>query len=140
MTTDLTIITTDWQSHKPALMRLREQVFINEQHVPVELEWDELDAEAVHLLATHNGAAVGCARVVGNQIGRMAVLMDWRNHGVGMALLDKAVQVVRQHGFPGAKLSAQTHAIGFYQKVGFQITSEPYLDANILHVDMQLLF
>lgn len=137
---DLKIVSVDWASQQPVLKRLREQVFILEQHVPVELEWDELDATAVHLLAINHNEAIGCARIINHQIGRMAVLKSWRHQGVGKALLEAAIRVVRQHGFPSATLSAQTHAIGFYQQAGFKIISESYLDANILHVDMQLLF
>ena len=140
MKEDLNIIATDWQSHRSELEFLREQVFIIEQHVPVELEWDEFDAVAVHLLATCNGKAIGCARVIGNKIGRMAVCQSCRHQGVGKALLDRAIEVVRKQGFSAAKLSAQTHAIGFYQRAGFVVTSDEYLDANIRHVDMQLSF
>lgn len=138
MLADLKIIGVEWASQKPALMRLREQVFINEQHVPPALEWDEQDATAQHLLAIHQGHEIGCARVVDNQIGRMAVLNPWRHHGVGKALLDAAIQVIRQQGFTYAKLSAQVHAIGFYQRAGFVFTSGEYQDAGIAHVDMQL--
>lgn len=140
MLTDLKIVSVSWASQKPALMRLREQVFIVEQHVPPALEWDEYDATAQHLLAIHQGQEVGCARIVGQQIGRMAVLTRWRHQGVGKALLDAAIQAIRQQGFSHAKLSAQVHAIGFYQRAGFVVTSSEYQDAGIAHVDMQLLF
>lgn len=138
MLADLKIISVEWASQKPALMRLREQVFIHEQHVPSSLEWDEHDATAQHLLAIHQGREIGCARVVDNQIGRMAVLTSWRHHGVGKALLAAAIQAIKQQGFTHAKLSAQVHAIGFYQRAGFVITSSEYQDAGIAHVDMQL--
>lgn len=138
MLADLKISRVDWASHKPALMRLREQVFIHEQHVPPALEWDEHDASAQHLLAICQGQPIACARIVGNQIGRMAVLKEWRTQGVGKALLEAAIQVVRQAGFPGVTLSAQVHAIGFYQRAGFIVSSGEYLDAGIVHVDMVL--
>ncbi len=140
MSADIKIMRADWASQQPDLVRLREQVFIVEQHVPMDLEWDEHDATATHLLAIHYNEAIGCTRIVGNQIGRMAVLKPWRRQGVGKALLDAAVQAVRQQGFSSAKLSAQMHAIGFYARAGFVITSPEYLDANIPHVDMQLAF
>lgn len=140
MLVDLKIINVEWVSQKPALMRLRGQVFISEQHVPPALEWDEHDVTAQHLLAIHQGQEIGCARIVVNQIGRMAVLAQWRHQGVGKALLDAAIQVIRQQGYTHAKLSAQVHAIGFYQRAGFVISSSEYQDAGIAHVDMRLLF
>ncbi len=123
----------------PECCRIRQRVFIEEQQVPVDLEWDESDETATHLLASLNGQAVACARVVPEgYIGRMAVLPEWRGQGIGEALLLQAVNLCRQLGVTHARLSAQTHAIGFYQQAGFEVCSEPYLDANILHVDMQL--
>jgi predicted GNAT family N-acyltransferase len=119
--------------------RIRQRVFIEEQRVPVDLEWDETDETAIHLLASLDGKAVGCARVMPEgYIGRMAVLPEWRGKGIGEVLLLQAIQICRQCDVSHARLSAQTHAIGFYQQAGFEVCSEPYLDANILHVDMQL--
>lgn len=128
-----------WQTHATALKRVREEVFIKEQHVPVELEWDAMDESARHLLAVSDaGEPVGCARLTGDgNIGRMAVLKPWRNVGVGRALLTQAVYLYQQQGLDCIKLSAQIHAIGFYEKSGFKVCSKPYLDADILHVDMQ---
>jgi len=119
---------------------VREEVFIKEQHVPVELEWDGLDASARHLLALNAaGEAIGCARLPGDgSIGRMAVLKPWRGSGVGTALLKKAVEQYQQQGIAAITLSAQVHAIHFYEKAGFKVCSAPYLDAGILHVDMRL--
>lgn len=111
-----------------------------EQQVPIELEWDGLDESAVHLLATsRDDEAIGCARLIGDgSIGRMAVLKSWRNLGVGKALLEIAILHYQQQGTQPITLSAQTHAIGFYQQAGFKVCSKPYLDAGIMHVDMQL--
>lgn len=123
----------------PECCRIRQRVFIEEQRVPVDLEWDETDETAIHLLASLDGEAVACARVVPEgYIGRMAVLPQWRGKGIGEALLVQAINICRQFEVTHARLSAQTHAIGFYQQAGFEVCSEPYLDANILHVDMQL--
>lgn len=123
----------------PECCRIRQRVFIEEQHVPVDLEWDETDEAAIHLLASLDGQAVGCARVMPEgYIGRMAVLPAWRGKGIGEALLLQAIQMCRQFDVSHARLSAQVHAIGFYQQAGFEVCSEPYSDADILHVDMQL--
>lgn len=121
--------------------RIRKQVFIEEQHVPVALEWDASDATALHLLAMLDGVPVACARVLPDgHIGRMAVLPEWRGRGVGEALLLQAVQECQQLDVSHARLSAQTHATGFYERAGFEVCSEPYMDADITHVDMQLEF
>ena len=118
---------------------IRERVFIDEQHVPAELEWDKADSTARHVLAQADGQPAGCARVLPDgHIGRMAVLPEWRGQGVGMALLLQAIQICRELEVTHARLSAQTHATGFYQKAGFEICSQPYIDAGLLHVDMQL--
>ncbi len=129
-----------WQTHAQQLKTVREQVFIIEQQVPVELEWDGLDESAQHLLALdHAGETIGCARLVGDgSIGRMAVLKHWRGFGVGAALLSEAIAYFRLHDAQTIMLSAQIHAIPFYQKAGFAVCSQPYLDAGILHVDMRL--
>lgn len=122
-----------------ALRQIREQVFMIEQSVPVELEWDAYDIDATHLLGLDNQAhPIACARIIHNSIGRMAVLKSWRGLGVGKALLNQAIQVCKARKSNKITLSAQSYAIEFYVKAGFVVTSEPYLDANIWHVDMQL--
>ncbi len=129
-----------WQSTmQAALKAVRTQVFIIEQHVPLSIEWDEHDAEAIHLLAFDDANhAIGCARILTKgRIGRMAVLSAWRRQGVGHALLMKALEICKRLGMTQVALSSQTHAIKFYQQYGFVVTSDAYIDANIWHVDMQ---
>lgn len=130
-----------WATHETQLKLIREQVFVFEQFVPTELEWDGLDIDAMHLLAfNQQGKAIGCARLFNNgSIGRMAVLQEMRGLGIGQALLSAAINICKQHHLEKATLSAQTHAIEFYQKAGFVVVSDVYLDANIPHVDMQLM-
>lgn len=136
----ISLIEVTWNAEQKALRAVRTAVFIEEQHVPPELEWDGLDAKALHLLACNAaGDAIGCARILsGGVIGRMAVLAPWRGKGVGMALLRKAVQVCRERGWRDVRLSAQIYAIAFYEKAGFVVCSEEYLDAGIPHRDMCL--
>jgi predicted GNAT family N-acyltransferase len=123
----------------PECRKIRQRVFVDEQQVPVSLEWDASDAVAMHLLAMVDKKAVACARVLDDgHIGRMAVLSEWRGQGIGEALLLQAIQECQRLGVTHAGLSAQTHAINFYARAGFVVSSEPYLDANIMHVDMQL--
>lgn len=134
----VSIIEVTWNIAQKELSEIRTAVFIEEQHVPPELEWDGLDHAALHLLAFNaDGEAVGCARILsGGVIGRMAVLAPWRGRGVGMALLSNALQVCHERGWRDIRLSAQIHAIAFYEKAGFIGCSEEYLDAGIPHRDM----
>lgn len=133
------VIQVTWASHAPQLMAIREQVFVVEQNVAPAFEWDALDATAVHLLAMAADQPIGCARIIDyKKIGRMAVLKSWRGRGVGQALLHKGVAICQAQGSEVIKLTAQTHAITFYEQAGFIATSDVYQDANIPHVDMQL--
>ena len=130
----------NWELNQQEITSIREQVFLTEQHVTPELEWDGLDETAEHLLAVdHRGSAIGYARIVDQQrIGRMAVLPDWRGLGVGKALLQMAIATCRVSGCKEISLSAQCYAIGFYEQAGFKVCSEEYLDADIPHRDMTL--
>lgn len=136
-----------WQekSVQQHLRDIRSQVFIVEQNVPVELEWDGEDASATHVLVmvedeqTHTTQAIACARIVDqHKIGRMAVVSDWRGKNVGKALLQHCIAVCKSDNASQVKLSAQTHAVTFYENAGFKVTSPAFLDAGILHVDMAL--
>lgn len=128
-----------WASHQPQLRAVRTPVFIEEQAVTPEFEWDDIDATAVHLLATLNHEPVACLRIIDyKKIGRMAVLKQYRGNGLGTALLLEAVALCKKHGCKSVFLSAQTHAIAFYKKAGFKQISDEYCDVDIPHVDMQL--
>ena len=135
----VTIEQVSWQQAEAHLRQVRTVVFIEEQFVTPEFEWDDIDSTALHLLALHDNKAIGCLRIIKHEkIGRMAVLKPWRGKGVGNMLLKQAVELCRQHGSKQIVLSAQTHAMHFYQQAGFQITSGEYTDVQIPHVDMCL--
>ena len=123
------------------LCYIREQVFIKEQGVPATLEWDGLDQEAIHLLAiTPSQQPVGTVRMLNDgHIGRMAVLDEWRNQGVGHQLLKDILQVARQLRLKKVFLSAQTSAIDFYARFGFVSHGEVFMDADIEHQNMSLI-
>lgn len=128
-----------WQQAESDLRNVRTIVFIEEQSVTPEFEWDDIDSGAVHLLAMHEKQAIGCLRIIHyEKIGRMAVLKPWRGLGVGKMLLSEAIKICALQGSKQVDLSAQTHAIHFYQQVGFQIVSGEYTDVQIPHVDMRL--
>lgn len=140
MTTGVTVRRADWNQDRDILRSLREVVFIEEQQVPRELEWDDADAEAVHFLAEdHRGQAVGTARLLpSGQIGRMAVIAERRGFGIGRALLDAAVDAAREEGRYAVFLHAQTHAMAFYRKAGFEPSGEIFEEAGIPHVHMEM--
>lgn len=122
---------------------LRHDVFVLEQNVPIEEEQDELDQTATHLLASQSDVPVGTARLVFQgetaKIGRVCVVLSARGTGLGAALIQAAVQVAKdQKGIQKAKLGAQIHALGFYEKLGFAAVGPIYLDAGIEHRDMVL--
>ena len=129
---------TDWATTGSAIRAIRETVFIQEQGVPVELEWDGLDSSCAHVLAWNDrGETIGTARMQRNgTIGRMAVLKDWRGRGVGRALLQTLLDLAIRQGLPRVTLSAQTHALGFYERAGFHVSGEPFMDAGIPHLKM----
>lgn len=129
----------NWHEAENLLREVRTQVFIQEQHVPVDQEWDGLDETASHLLAMFGNQPIACARIIDYKIiGRMAVFKHWRGMGLGMALLLEAIELCKQQGGKAIALSAQTHAIDFYSRAGFKVVSGEYMDANISHVDMLL--
>lgn len=139
MSQNFSIVQTSWSEETEALKAIRETVFMQEQSVPEELEWDGEDENAIHLLASDcDGNPIGCARILRDgHIGRMAVLKPWRAQGVGRQLLQQAVEVVKGLGCQAAFLDAQTYAIPFYQRQGFITEGEEFLDAAIPHRHMR---
>ena len=139
MLANIQIVQTTWLASEKDLRAIRTSVFIDEQLVAPDFEWDEIDKTAVHLLAIYKNVPIACLRIIDyHKIGRMAVLKDWRKKGLGAALLLEAAKLCKAHGSKRIYLSAQTHAIGFYEKCGFTVTSTVYQDVHIAHVDMQL--
>lgn len=126
-----------------ACRALRRVVFIEEQGVSEADEIDDRDADAIHLLAWVEGQALGSARLLLGEgygkIGRVCVLRAARGQGIGAALIRAAVARFAQiDGVTEVRLGAQTHALGFYQALGFQAFGPIYEDAGIAHRDMAL--
>lgn len=138
MSVNIRIESVNWAAEESAIRAIRENVFIREQAVPEDLEWDGLDPVCTHLLAWNDfGQTIGTARMQPHGIiGRMAVLEAWRGRGVGSALLRRLLQLAAQQGLSRVTLSAQTHALGFYDRAGFVAIGEPFMDAGILHRKM----
>lgn len=136
--TGLRILTTTWQADASRLALIRRRVFIEEQGVPEALEWDDRDDSASHFLACVNRQAIGTARLLKNgHIGRMAVLPEWRNQGIGSALLARAIETAKARGDDEVFLDAQTHAISFYERFGFRAEGDGFMDAGMPHQRMR---
>jgi predicted GNAT family N-acyltransferase len=126
-----------------ACFRIREIVFVTEQHVPLELERDEYDAAALHFIALDGDTPIGTGRVVLKdggataKIGRVAVLADKRGLGVGALLLAVMEADPALAGADRSLLEAQVHAVRFYERLGYQVVSETFLDAGIPHRRME---
>lgn len=113
-------------------------MFVDEQGVAPEDEWDATDAQCEHLLAFRDAKPVGCARIVsGKKIGRMAVLKDVRRHNVGSKLLRHAITAIQARQ-ETPELGAQIQAMGFYANHGFLPEGPVFDDAGIPHRRMTL--
>ena len=135
------MLITPFLKYCEGIRHVRETVFVKEQSVPLELEWDGRDETATHAIARlRNGQIIATARLLADgHIGRMAVLKERRGMGVGSALLKTLCTQAADRGIEKVQLAAQTHATGFYQNHGFVIEGEEFLDAGIPHRSMYLL-
>lgn len=129
-----------WKEALALARPIREKVFVEEQGVARELEWDDSDASCDHAVAFDGeGRAIGTARLLPEgRIGRMAVLKDWRGRGVGAALLGAMLERASGRGMAVVSLHAQTHAAGFYRRFGFRERGGEFQEAGIPHVEMWL--
>lgn len=120
---------------------IRFKVFVEEQEVPKELEIDDLEAGSHHLVIYDEDKAVATARIYEidegfYKIQRVAVFKEQRGSGYGALAIQKAEEKIRELGGQKVLLGAQLQALPFYEKLGYAITSEEYLDAGILHRDV----
>ncbi|MFA5632760.1 MAG: GNAT family N-acetyltransferase [Porticoccaceae bacterium] len=130
---------THWQIASDTLSSIRREVFIDEQGVPEEDEWDHKDYDASHWLAWGSDrVAMATARLAGNKIGRMAVLKPYRGNGVGSALLRAIIKHAVESGMTHLVLDAQSYAVAFYERQGFRVTGEEFMDAGIAHLPMAI--
>lgn len=131
-----------WDQLGREAQAIRCEVFIEEQCIPKELEWDAADASCVHAVAYNRfGMAVGTGRLLEHapgvsKIGRMAVSRPLRGSAIGRALLDQLVDCARQRGDIEVMLHAQRSAVGFYRRAGFTPRGEPFDEAGIAHLEM----
>ncbi len=131
---------------------VRKEVFVAEQQVPEDIEYDAYDAVAVHVLAVReDGTPLGTGRLLHGEaaaaktggeaavgsLGRLAVTRDARGLGVGAALVRAVEEAARAHGLTAVDLHAQTHALGFYERLGYEAYGPEFPDAGIPHRAMR---
>jgi len=139
----VTVETGGWETLGEQAQTIRQAVFVQEQGIPADLEWDAADQTAVHALARNRlGRAVGTGRLLAHapgvaKIGRMAVLPGLRGAGVGRSLLDALARAARERGERALLLHAQRSAVGFYRRLGFVPDGEPFEEAGIPHQAMR---
>ena len=133
--TEITINHIDWKRGEALIRAVRHAVFVREQGIPAELEWDGRDAACLHVLAQDaRGAVVGTARMqTDGRLGRMAVLKDRRGQGVGSRMLTSLMDIAREMQLPSVWLTAQTTALPFYFKHQFVIEGDEFTEAGIAH-------
>ena len=128
----------DWQTDRDAIRSIRQKVFVDEQHVPPELEWDELEESAQHFLVYYENKPIGTGRLTGGgKIGRMAILKNARGLGAGLELLRRICKFAGLSGQKNVYLNAQVQAIPFYEKAGFVAAGDEFMEAGISHVRME---
>jgi YbgC/YbaW family acyl-CoA thioester hydrolase len=131
-----------WGELEAAARPVRAEVFVTEQKIPAEMEWDDADADAVHAVAYNRlGRALGTGRMLEHvpgvaKIGRMAVAASSRHAGVGRAVLDALLAAARAKGYRQAVLHAQLGAAPFYERAGFVRRGPEFDEAGIAHVEM----
>ena len=131
-----------WIKNLNEIKKIRTVVFLHEQNIPEELEWDEYDKSAFHFGLFYKSCLVAYARSIENNvywIGRMTVHKEYRNIGIGSHLLQLVIAFLRdRNSQKDIFVSAQVQAIHFYEKNNFSVRRKTYLDAGILHTDMIL--
>jgi predicted GNAT family N-acyltransferase len=138
-----------WSELGKDAAEIRTQVFVKEQGIPAELEWDDTDKVCIHVLVyCEDGSAskaVGTGRLIAPEkangpakIGRMAVLKDYRRKGIGDDVMQALIEHAFDAGYKSIELSAQAYVQGFYANHGFEAEGEPYEEVGIAHQKMTL--
>jgi predicted GNAT family N-acyltransferase len=125
----------------PGVFRLRHEVFVIEQAVPPELERDEYDDGATHLVALAGDEMIGTLRIVAAgdsaKVGRVAVRAAARKRGIGIRLMERAADIALQRGFRDLLLHAQLATVAFYRRLGYREEGDVFDEAGIAHVSMR---
>jgi predicted GNAT family N-acyltransferase len=137
----LAVKVPDTEEELLGLRQLRALVFVSEQGVPEELESDELDDNAIHIVARSENQVVGTGRLVidtadKGRIGRMAVLASYRRSGIGTLILTALEEQALRRGIRTIMLNAQYHVVEFYVSNGYVASGVPFIEAGIKHLQM----
>jgi predicted GNAT family N-acyltransferase len=137
---NISIVTGDWDSLREHAQALRIEVFVVEQGVPIELEWDEADEVSTHAVAYDDeGQPVATGRLLPDgHIGRMAVRKSARGQGIGAMVLRELLAEAKRLDYCELVLHAQSHAVDFYARHGFELRGEEFMEAGIPHRMMTL--
>jgi predicted GNAT family N-acyltransferase len=143
--TQPTIKVADFDRDFEAIAMIRTQVFQLEQGVDPALEFDGLDAEAIHFLAYVGQNPVGTSRIRSispqqAKMERLAVLPELRKYGVGRKIVEAVLEFLAGKDIKVVHIHAQTQVIGFYQKLGFIAQGEEFEEAGIPHIKMSYTF
>ncbi len=136
---DFQIQSGNWHELQHDAQLIRRSVFVQEQNISENDEWDDQDAISLHFVVYDQNQAIATARLLENHsIGRVAVLKQYRGKSIGQLLMQHIIQVASEQKREYLKLSAQSYVIGFYENLGFEVKGEEYLDCGIPHIDMWL--
>jgi predicted GNAT family N-acyltransferase len=128
----------DYAEYSELIRNIRDDVFIKEQGVPQDLEYDGLDSSAVHSIAFDEGVEIGTGRMLSDgHIGRIAVRKKYRGKGIGEMIMQSLIDEARNMQLVEVWLSSQYYAKGFYEKLGFVGIGGIYQEAGIDHIKMK---
>ena len=134
----ITTKAVDYATQKHLIHSIRTAVFVDEQNIPADFEIDHDDPISQHVLAFCQGEAIGTGRLTAaGKIGRVSVLRPFRRQGVGLCVMHRLVTLAKRGHHSEVVLSAQCHAIPFYEKLGFQPEGSVFSEAGIAHVKMR---
>ncbi|MFW2036045.1 GNAT family N-acetyltransferase [Acinetobacter junii] len=129
-----------WDKLEQDAKFIRKQVFIIEQNIPEEEEWDDQDMISDHFVVYDQDQPIATARLLqNNSVGRVAVLKTYRGQGIGRMIMLEIIRQAHQQDRTFLQLSSQVHAISFYEKLGFSIQGDAYDECGIPHIKMQLV-
>ena len=135
----LSVENGDWDQLQQDARLIRELVFIVEQNIPEQDEWDEQDAISQHFVVYDRDQPVATARLLQNHsVGRVAVIQKYRGQGIGRMIMLDIIRYAQQQHRPFLKLLSQLHAISFYEKLGFVTHGNPYDECGIPHIEMMI--
>lgn len=126
--------------NEQAIREVRDTVFIQEQSIDPDIEFDGLDESAVHAIVYSNALPVGTGRILDDgHIGRIAILKAFRGQGLGSKIVLSLIDEATNKGYPRVYLGSQKHAIDFYTKLGFEPFGDEFMEAGIPHLSMEKL-